>query len=323
MSGAAWAQLLALIVLLAISTPLLGSYMAKVYGSKKAPGDRVFHPIERLIYRATGVNEDSEQRWTTYAISLLAFSFASVVVLYAQLRLQGHLPFNPDHMKGVTPALSFNTSVSFLTNTNWQNYSGESTMSHFSQMAGLAVHNFVSAAAGAAVVVALIRGLARKRTHTLGNFWVDMTRTTIRVLLPLAIVFTLVLISQGAVQNLHASKTVTTVSGTDADDPRRPDREPGGDQGDRRERRRALQRQLVAPLREPEPDHEHPRDLGAARHPVRLHVDVRRRWSATRSRASPCSRRWSILWLVASLVAMHFESNGNPHVDRRRREPDR
>ena len=130
MSGAAWAQLLALIALLAISTPLLGSYMAKVYattsdGPAKAPGDRVFRPIERLIYRATGVNENSEQRWTTYAISLLAFSFASVIVLYAQLRLQGHLPFNPDHMKGVGPALSLNTSVSFLTNTNWQNYVGE------------------------------------------------------------------------------------------------------------------------------------------------------------------------------------------------------
>src|SRR4051794_21787104 len=183
MSGAAWAQLLALIGLLAISTPLLGSYLAKVYGGKHAPGDRIFHPVERLIYRVCGVNEDTEQRWTTYAISLLAFSFASVIVLYAQLRLQGHLPFNPDHMKDVGPALSLNTSVSFLTNTNWQNYVGESTMSQFTQMAGLAVHNFVSAAAGAAVVVALIRGLARKRTHTLGNFWVDMTRTVVRVLL--------------------------------------------------------------------------------------------------------------------------------------------
>jgi potassium-transporting ATPase potassium-binding subunit len=213
MSGAAWAQLIALIVLLAISTPLLGSYLAKVYGGGKAPGDRIFHPIERLIYRACGVDETSEQRWPTYAISLLAFSLVSVLILYAQLRLQNHLPLNPDHQKGVGAFLSFNTAVSFLTNTNWQNYSGESTMSHLTQMSGLALHNFVSAAAGAAVAVALIRGLVRRRTQTVGNFWVDLTRTTVRVLLPLAIVFTLVLVSQGSVQNFHKARTVTTVTG--------------------------------------------------------------------------------------------------------------
>ncbi len=213
MTAAAWAELLVLIALLAISTPLLGNYMAKVYGGKHAPGDRVFLPVERLIYRLTGVDAESEQRWQTYAISLLAFSFASVLILYAQLRLQGHLPFNPDSQKGVGAALSFNTAVSFLTNTNWQNYAGESTMSHLTQMAGLAVHNFVSAAAGAAVAVALIRGLVRPRTHTLGNFWVDLVRTTTRILLPLAFVFALVLVSQGVVQNFHAAKPVTTVAG--------------------------------------------------------------------------------------------------------------
>jgi K+-transporting ATPase ATPase A chain len=213
MTAAAWAELLVLIALLAISTPLLGNYMAKVYGGGKAPGDRVFGPAERLIYRLTGVDPDSEQRWQSYAISLLAFSFASVLVLYAQIRLQGHLPFNPDHQVGVKPTLAFNTAVSFLTNTNWQNYAGESTMSHLTQMAGLAVHNFVSAAAGAAVAVALIRGLVRRRTHTLGNFWVDLVRTTTRILLPLSFVFALVLVSQGVVQNFHAAKPVTTVSG--------------------------------------------------------------------------------------------------------------
>ncbi len=213
MSGAAWAQLVVLILLLAISTPLLGVYLAKVYGGGRAPGDRAFGPLERLIYRACGIDAESEQRWTTYALSLLAFSLVSVLVLYAQLRLQGHLPLNHDHQKGVGATLSFNTAVSFLTNTNWQNYSGESTMSHLSQMAGLAVHNFVSAAAGAAVAVALIRGLVRRRTHTLGNFWVDLVRTTIRVLLPMAIVFTLVLVSQGAIQNFHKARTVTTVTG--------------------------------------------------------------------------------------------------------------
>jgi K+-transporting ATPase ATPase A chain len=213
MTAAAWAELLVLIALLAISTPLLGTYMAKVYGGKRAPGDRLFLPVERAIYRLTGVDPESEQRWQTYALSLLAFSFASVLILYAQLRLQGHLPFNPDGQKGVKPTLSFNTAVSFLTNTNWQNYSGESTMSHLTQMAGLAVHNFVSAAAGAAVAVALIRGLVRRRTHTLGNFWVDLVRTTTRILLPLSFVFALVLVSQGVVQNFHAAKGVTTVAG--------------------------------------------------------------------------------------------------------------
>jgi K+-transporting ATPase ATPase A chain len=213
MTSAAWSQVLVLLALLAISTPLLGSYMARVYGGGRAPGDRIFRPVERLIYRSCGVDEQSEQRWQTYALSLLAFSFVSVVVLYAQLRLQQHLPFNPDNQVGVKPTLSFNTAVSFLTNTNWQNYSGESTMSHLTQMAGLAFHNFVSAAAGAAVAVALIRGLVRRRTHTLGNFWVDLVRTTTRILLPLAFVFALVLVSQGVVQNFHAAKGVTTVSG--------------------------------------------------------------------------------------------------------------
>jgi K+-transporting ATPase ATPase A chain len=213
MSGAAWLQLLALIALLAISSPLLGAYMARVYTDGRSPGHRFFHPVERVVYRVCGVDEQGEQRWQTYALSLLAFSFVSLVVLYAQLRFQGHLPLNPDGFSGVKPTLSFNTSVSFLTNTNWQNYSGESTMSQLTQMSGLALHNFVSAAAGAAVAVALIRGLIRSRTHTIGNFWVDLTRTTTRILLPLAFVFALLLVSQGVVQNFHAAKPVTTIAG--------------------------------------------------------------------------------------------------------------
>jgi K+-transporting ATPase ATPase A chain len=213
MTAAGWAQLGFLILLLAISTPLLGSYMAKVYGGGRAPGDRVFGPVERAIYRVCRIDPDREQRWNVYAYSLLAFSAVSGIVLYAQLRLQGHLPLNPDNMKAVPAGLSFNTAMSFLTNTNWQNYSGESTMSHLTQMSGLAVHNFVSAAVGAAVAVALIRGLVRKRSRTLGNFWVDMTRTTTRLLLPLAFVLALVLVSQGVVQNFHAARSVTTVEG--------------------------------------------------------------------------------------------------------------
>jgi potassium-transporting ATPase potassium-binding subunit len=213
MTAAGWLQLLVLIGLIAVSTPLLGAYLAKVYGGGRAPGDRIFRPVERVVYRLCRVDPDREQRWTVYAYSLLAFSAVSGVVLYAQLRLQGHLPLNPDGMKAVPPGLSFNTAMSFLTNTNWQNYSGESTMAHLTQMAGLAMHNFVSAAAGAAVAVALIRGLVRRRSSTIGNFWVDLVRTTTRVLLPLAFAVALVLVSQGAVQNFHAARTVKTVEG--------------------------------------------------------------------------------------------------------------
>jgi len=213
MTTAGWLQLLLLIGLIGVSTPVMGAYLAQVYGGVRVPGDRLFLPVERAVYRACRVDPDREQRWTVYAYSLLAFSAVSGIVLYAQLRLQGHLPLNPDGMKAVPSGLSFNTAMSFLTNTNWQNYSGESTMSHLTQMAGLAMHNFVSAAAGAAVAVALIRGLIRRRSNTIGNFWVDLVRTTTRVLLPLSFVMALVLVSQGAVQNFHATRTVRTVEG--------------------------------------------------------------------------------------------------------------
>jgi K+-transporting ATPase ATPase A chain len=217
MTAAGWLQFAFVIGLLFVSTPLLGRYMAKVYGDRaeneRVPGDRVFLPVERFIYRVCGVDPNSEQRWTTYALSLLGFSLASLLVLYLQLRIQGHLPLNQDNLGFVRPDLAFNTAVSFLTNTNWQNYAGESTMTQLTQMAGLAFHNFVSAAAGAAVAVALIRGLVRRRTHTLGNFWVDLVRTCTRILLPFSFVVALILVSQGAIQNFHGNRTVTTVTG--------------------------------------------------------------------------------------------------------------
>jgi K+-transporting ATPase ATPase A chain len=300
-----------LIALLAISNPLLGNNMAKVYGGKRAPGDRVFRPVERVIYRVCGVDPDSEQRWQTYAISLLAFSFASVLILYAQLRLQGHLPFNPDSQASVKPTLSFNTAVSFLTNTNWQNYSGESTMSHLTQMAGLAVHNFVSAAAGAAVAVALIRGLVRRRTHTLGNFWVDLVRTTTRVLLPLSFVFALVLVSQGVVQNFHAAKTVTTVSG-------QTQTLPGGPVASQEA------------IKEVGQNGGGPYNANSA-HPFENPNPVTNMLQIWLLLAIPFAFPWMfgkmagdvkqgiavlsamvVLWLVISLVAMVFETNGNP-----------
>ncbi len=213
MSAAAWAEIALLVAVLFVCAPVVGRYLAAVYSGGPAPGDRAFRWVERPIYRFCRIDPDGEQRWTTYAYSLLAFSLVSVLVLYAQLRLQGHLPINPDHFGAVKPALSFNTSISFLTNTNWHNY-GDGTIAQLTQMAGLAFHNFVSAACGAAVAVALVRGLVRRKSRTLGSFWVDLVRTCVRVLLPLAFVGALVLMSQGVVQNLHGPRTVHTVAGS-------------------------------------------------------------------------------------------------------------
>ena len=213
MSGAAWLQFLVLVALAFAATPLLGSYMAKVFGGGAAPGDRFFGPAERLIYRLTGVDPSREQRWTIYARSLLAFSAVSVLALYLLQRVQGGLPVNPTDVPGVPEPLAFNTAVSFVTNTNWQNYAGETTMSHLTQMMGLAVQNFVSAAVGIAVAVALIRGLVRRRSATIGNFWVDLTRSTTRVLLPISIIGALVLASQGVIQNLGGFVIAHTLDG--------------------------------------------------------------------------------------------------------------
>jgi len=207
-------QFLALAALLAVTVPLLGRYIAAVFGARddgSAPGDRVFNPIERTIYRALGVDQKREQRWNIYAASLVAFSLVSILVLYVILRAQGVLPFNPTDRDGLTPTGAFNTAISFVTNTNWQWYSGEVSMSHFTQMVGLAVQNFVSAAAGLSVVVALIRGITRSGSRNLGNFWVDLTRGLLRVLLPLSVVAAVVLMSQGVVQNLNGNTSATTI----------------------------------------------------------------------------------------------------------------
>ena len=218
MSTANWIELLVFLALVGISTPLLGNYMAKVYGREKAPGDRFFLPIERGIYRVCGVDPESEQRWSAYVISMLVFTFVGLLLTYAVLRLQKHLPFNPDHMKGMTQALSFNTAISFSTNTNWQNYAGETTLSHFAQMFGLVWHQFISAAVGMALAAAFIRSLLRRRQTTIGNFWVDTVRSTTRILLPITIVFAIVLMSQGTIQNFHGTKTVNTVAAVSTKD---------------------------------------------------------------------------------------------------------
>ena len=215
MTAAAYLQWGVVILMIAIATPLLGRYMAAVYGADgaHAPGDRVFGPPERLMYRLTGVDEKREQRWQSYAFSLLAFSLVSVLFLYLLQRVQHALPFNPTHVPNVPAALSYNTAVSFVTNTNWQNYAPENTVSHFTQMVGLATQNFVSAAVGIAVAIALVRGVTRRRSATIGNFWVDLTRTITRILIPLSIVFALIFVSQGAIQNLHGFTRGTTLEG--------------------------------------------------------------------------------------------------------------
>ena len=213
MSAASFVSLGFLILILLVCIVPLGRYMAKVYDSDKAPGDRVFKPVERFIYRILRINPQQEQRWNVYTLSLLAFSLVSVLGLYLFQRVQTWLPWS-NGFANVDPKVAWNTAASFVTNTNWQSYSGESTMGHLVQMAGLAVQNFVSAAVGMCIVVALIRGLARRTGRTLGNFWVDLTRTTVRILLPIAFIIALALVSQGVIQNFKHTNTVKTVDQT-------------------------------------------------------------------------------------------------------------
>jgi K+-transporting ATPase ATPase A chain len=212
-----WIQIIVFSVLILAVTKPLGIYMYRVFEGDKQPLPKVFGPIERISYRAMGVDPAREQTWVEYTIALLAFSALGVLVTYAIQRLQAHLPLNPQGMSGVAPELAFNTAVSFTTNTNWQFYSGESTMSYFTQMAGLAWHNFTSAAAGMGVALAIARGLTRQKgpegPKTIGNFWVDLYRSILYVFLPICIVFTLVLVSQGVIQNLSSYLDVTTMEG--------------------------------------------------------------------------------------------------------------
>src|ERR1017187_9552941 len=195
--GFAW-TIVAMIVVLAIAWRFLGAYMVSVYEGRT----RWLSSIERPIYKIAGIDPDAEQSWQRYGASLIIFSGVILLIGYTFLRLQGHLPLNPQHLPDVGPALSWNTIVSFVTNTNWQSYSGETTMSYLSQMGTLALQNFLSAAVGIAVAVALIRGFARKDSKTIGNFWVDLVRGTLYVLLPIAFIFAIIFIAQGAIQTL-------------------------------------------------------------------------------------------------------------------------
>jgi K+-transporting ATPase ATPase A chain len=212
MTANGWFQILFFLALIFLVTKPMGVFMTKVFNRERTFMDPVLRPLEKLLYRVTGVDENHEMRWTEYAVSMLLFSLVSMLVLYLMERVQGFLPFNPQKLGAVSPPqLAFNTAASFTTNTNWQNYSGETTMSYFTQMAGLAYHNFVSAATGIALAIAFIRGITRRQTKTIGNFWVDMVRSALWVLLPFSVVGALLLVSQGVVQNLRPYDKVSLV----------------------------------------------------------------------------------------------------------------
>jgi K+-transporting ATPase ATPase A chain len=207
MTANGWFQIgLYLVILLAITKPL-GVFMARVFSGEKTFLDPVLRPIEKLLYRVCRIDDKTEMDWKEYTIAMLLFSAVSMLVLYAIERVQHLLPFNPQHFAKIGPALAFNTAASFTTNTNWQNYGGESTMSYFTQMAGLAYHNFASAAVGIVIAIAVVRGIARRESKTIGNFWVDVTRTFLWVLLPLCVAIALVFVSQGMIQNLRPYDT--------------------------------------------------------------------------------------------------------------------
>lgn len=206
-----WLQILVFFGIVALITKPLGIFLTRVFNRERTFLDPMLRPVERLIYKLTRVDETREMGWKEYAVAMLLFNVVTLVVLYLLQRLQGYLPLNPQHLPGIEPSSSFNTAVSFTTNTNWQSYVPETTMSYLTQMMGLAYHNFASAATGLALAIAFIRGIARKEMSAIGNFWVDLTRSLLWVLLPICIVGALALVSQGTIQNLRPYDTATLI----------------------------------------------------------------------------------------------------------------
>jgi K+-transporting ATPase ATPase A chain len=211
MTANGWFQVIVFVLVLFAITKPMGTFMARVFSGEKTFLDPILRPIEHLIYRVAGVDEKHEMRWTEYAVAMLLFSGASLLLLYLIQRVQGWLPLNPQKLSAVPQTLAFNTAVSFTTNTNWQAYSGERTMSYLTQMAGLAYHNFISAATGMAIAIAFIRGIARRENKTIGNFWVDLTRSCLWVLLPVSLIVSLFFVSQGMIQNFKPYVTAELV----------------------------------------------------------------------------------------------------------------
>ena len=211
MSLNGWLQIFVFIIAVLLLARPMGSYMTRVFERRKTFLDPLLLPCERLLYRLTGVKPEQEMRWTEYAVAMLVFSAATLLPTYVLQRVQHLLPLNPQHLPGVEPVLALNTAISFTTNTNWQSYTPETTMSYLTQMLGLATHNFWSAAVGMALAVAFVRGIARRESKTLGNFWVDLTRGILWILLPISIVFSLALVSQGVVQNFKPYDTAKLV----------------------------------------------------------------------------------------------------------------
>ncbi len=208
-----WIQIALFCVLVTALVKPFGGYMTRVFSGERTFLSPLLQPIERVVYRICGVEEAQEQHWATYAVAMLFFSAAGFVILYGLQRMQGFLPFNPQGQTAIEQSLAFNTSISFVTNTNWQSYVPETTMSYLTQMAGLTVHNFVSAATGIVLAIALVRGFARRSAQTVGNFWVDLTRCVLYILLPISIVIALFFVWQGVPQNLNAYTQVTTLEG--------------------------------------------------------------------------------------------------------------
>lgn len=211
MSLNGWLQISLFIATVLLLAKPMGSYLTRVFERRKTFLDPIFAPCEQLLYRLSGIQPEQEMRWTEYALAMLLFSAATMTLTYLVERLQHLLPLNPQRLPGVEPLLALNTAISFTTNTNWQSYVPESTMSYLTQMLGLATHNFWSAAAGMALAIAFIRGIARKEMQTLGNFWVDVTRGTLWILLPISVIFSLALVSQGVVQNFRPYDTVKLI----------------------------------------------------------------------------------------------------------------
>ncbi|MBA3323152.1 MAG: potassium-transporting ATPase subunit KdpA, partial [Pyrinomonadaceae bacterium] len=214
-----WLQILIFFLIILAVTKPLGIFLTRVFSGERTFMHPVLRPVERVLYRLTAVDETREMRWTEYAVALLLFSIVSMFVLYLLQRLQGVLPLNPQGLANIEPSSSFNTAASFTTNTNWQSYVGETTMSYLTQMTGLAYHNFVSAATGIAIAIAFVRGIARREVDAIGNFWVDFVRANLYVLLPFCLVGALLLVSQGVIQNFKAYDAAAVVDAQTVDVP--------------------------------------------------------------------------------------------------------